>query len=591
MQLKNPFVFALLGILLIGGSIVPAMSQTATEEDVEPSLDVSFDQSSYNLNTPLIISGQIVGFVPNSEVGGSGSGIHDVVEINFLNHLGKLVGATGYEHTSQKIPLSYKIMLDEDGNFEKTVVLNSVLFNIGTYKAKVTAYQDKQLVGTYEFEIIPKDEIPEEELVEQDRISIELCKSTRADPLTRNVMEDLNLDRNIDCSGDNKFKTGDHLIVKGSINRDNTWHHTLAAPVYITIPYPKALVLDTSTHFHTTTGIPVKDSQETILRDLGLRVIPDQDGSFSAVFEIRPQVFITGSYAVEAAYIGNIAETTAFITDNTGTQTQPEFTVTTDKSEYLPGEIVRISGEIKNVFYFDDVRIVVDTPVSSGYACINQECITEKSQARVIPEQGDTTHTFSWDYNLPSSLAGIGEYKVRAGSAIGMADTSFIVVEDILTGQPSTSESSESSLVKKIIDKFNRIADSDILISLGQKNVEDSELLPRVIQGSLFTSARGQEASVNIQVSTPTGVCVVGQSSSCLVNDSTRKPGQIYEIVTIDDINYKIRYSGADVRLEKFSILPELDGTPIDIKDWNVKVIKEDQPSRFYYKVSYVNLE
>ena len=591
MQLKNPFVFTLLGILLIGGSIVPAMSQTATEEDVGPSLDVSFDQSSYNLNTPLIISGQIVGFVPNSEVGGSGSGIHDVVEINFLNHLGKFVGATGYEHTSQKIPLSYKIMLDEDGNFEKTVVLNSVLFNIGTYKAKVTAYQDKQLVGTYEFEIIPKDEIPEEELVEQDRISIELCKSTRADPLTRNVMEDLNLDRNIDCSGDNKFKTGDHLIVKGSLNRDNTWHHTLAAPVYITIPYPKALVLDTSTHFHTTTGIPVKDSQETILRDLGLRVIPDQDGSFSAVFEIRPQVFITGSYAVEAAYIGNIAETTAFITDNSGTQTQPEFTVTTDKSEYLPGEIVRISGEIKNVFYFDDVRIVVDTPVSSGYACINQECITEKSQARVIPEQGDTTHTFSWDYNLPSSLAGIGEYKIRAGSAIGMADTSFIVVEDILTGQPSTSEFSESSLVKKIIDKFNRIADSDILISLGQKNVEDSELLPRVIQGSLFTSARGQEASVNIQVSTPTGVCVVGQSSSCLVNDSTRKPGQIYEIVTIDDINYKIRYSGADVRLEKFSILPELDGTPIDIRDWNVQVIKEDQPSRFYYKVSYVNLE
>ena len=591
MQLKNPFVFTLLGILLIGGSIVPAMSQTATEEDVGPSLDVSFDQSSYNLNTPLIISGQIVGFVPNSEVGGSGSGIHDVVEINFLNHLGKLVGATGYEHTSQKIPLSYKIILDENGNFEKTVVLNSVLFNIGTYKAKVTAYQDKQLVGTYEFEIIPKDEIPEEELVEQDRISIELCKSTRADPLTRNVMEDLNLDRNIDCSGDNKFKTGDHLIVKGSLNRDNTWHHTLAAPVYITIPYPKALVLDTSTHFHTTTGIPVKDSQETILRDLGLRVIPDQDGSFSAVFEIRPQVFITGSYAVEAAYIGNIAETTAFITDNSGTQTQPEFTVTTDKSEYLPGEIVRISGEIKNVFYFDDVRIVVDTPVSSGYACINQECITEKSQARVIPEQGDTTHTFSWDYNLPTSLAAIGEYKIRAGSAIGMADTSFIVVEDILTGQPSTSEFSESSLVKKIIDKFNRIADSDILISLGQKNVEDSELLPRVIQGSLFTSARGQEASVNIQVSTPTGVCVVGQSSSCLVNDSTRKPGQIYEIVTIDDINYKIRYSGADVRLEKFSILPELDGTPIDIKDWNVKVIKEDQPSRFYYKVSYVNLE
>ena len=66
---------------------------------------------------------------------------------------------------------------------------------------------------------------------------------------------------------------------------------------------------------------------------------------------------------------------------------------------------------------------------------------------------------------------------------------------------------------------------------------------------------------------------------------------KIYEIVTIDDTNYKIRYSGADVRLEKFSILPELDATQIDIKDWNVQVIKDDQPSRFYYKISYVNLE
>ena len=32
-------------------------------------------------------------------------------------------------------------------------------------------------------------------------------------------------------------------------------------------------------------------------------------------------------------------------------------------------------------------------------------------------------------------------------------------------------------------------------------------------------------------------------------------------------------------------------GIQIDIQDWNVQVIKEDQPTRFYYKISYVNLE
>ena len=76
-----------------------------------------------------------------------------------------------------------------------------------------------------------------------------------------------------------------------------------------------------------------------------------------------------------------------------------------------------------------------------------------------------------------------------------------------------------------------------------------------------------------------------------MVSESTRKPGEIYKIVTIDEENYKIRYSGSDVRLEKFSILPESSGVPLDIAEWDVQVIKEDQPTRFYYKVSYVNLE
>ena len=153
------------------------------------------------------------------------------------------------------------------------------------------------------------------------------------------------------------------------------------------------------------------------------------------------------------------------------------------------------------------------------------------------------------------------------------------------------SSTSQQTIPKKVIEKFNRISDSDILISLDEKKIQDSELMPRVIQASLFTSARGQESDVNIQVSTSDGVCVIGQDTSCMVNESTRKPGAIYEIVTIDEQNYKIRYSGPDVRLEKFSVLPESSGIPIDIKNWNVQVIKDEQPTRFYYKVSYVNLE
>ena len=99
------------------------------------------------------------------------------------------------------------------------------------------------------------------------------------------------------------------------------------------------------------------------------------------------------------------------------------------------------------------------------------------------------------------------------------------------------------------------------------------------------------ESSVNLKITTSDGQCVIGQELNCLVSESTRKPGAIFAIVSIDDINYKIRYSGNDVRLEKFSIVPEESGSKININDWNVEIIKDEQPSRFYYKVSYVALE
>ena len=145
--------------------------------------------------------------------------------------------------------------------------------------------------------------------------------------------------------------------------------------------------------------------------------------------------------------------------------------------------------------------------------------------------------------------------------------------------------------VKKIIEKHNRITVSQVQISLDEKVSDEQTLLPRVIQGSLFTAARGDESSVNIQITTSAGDCVIGQDSGCAVNDSTRKPGSIYDEVQIDGKNYNVRYSGTDVRLEKFTIIPAESNTQIDMKNWSVSILIDDQPTKFYYKVSYVLLE
>ena len=52
MQLKNPLVFGLMAVLLIGGTVLPAMSQTT--EDVSQ-LELNLDKPVYDLNEKIII--------------------------------------------------------------------------------------------------------------------------------------------------------------------------------------------------------------------------------------------------------------------------------------------------------------------------------------------------------------------------------------------------------------------------------------------------------------------------------------------------------------------------------------------------------
>jgi len=84
--------------------------------------------------------------------------------------------------------------------------------------------------------------------------------------------------------------------------------------------------------------------------------------------------------------------------------------------------------------------------------------------------------------------------------------------------------------------------------------------------------------------------CIIGPDDDCLVKESTRKPGQIYDVVEVNGVVLNVRYSGPDVRLEKFSILPANTAFLPDAT-WNVEIIKDEQVSKFYYKITYKNLE
>ena len=330
------------------------------------------------------------------------------------------------------------------------------------------------------------------------------------------------------------------------------------------------------------------------LTEMDMKVYPDSEGNFYGVFDLRAGIFVDGIYKIKADYFGYKYEENFSVIDNSlKGGLAPEISIDFDKDEYIPGETVSISGKISNVYYYDPVSVIIETPDVSQINClVGQQCGFGNSEKKIRVSEGTEGATFYMNYKIPSGDSSVGKYNVIADTHFGEIKKSFFVLsESDVVGQISPPSSEIIPKTSKIIEKFNRIADTEIPIILTEKSSEDSILVPRVIQGSLFTSARGEESDVNLRITTTAGQCIIGQGSDCLVSESTRKPGAIYSIVSIDDVNYKIRYSGDDVRLEKFSILPENSNSKIDIDDWNVEIIKDEQPTRFYYKVSYVALE
>jgi len=586
MQVKNHLLFGLVAVLLIGGTVLPGMAQTETDE--EPSrITVNLDSTTYDLQQKITISGQVLDFTPSRT-----NPINDLVEVRFMDSSGKIPTTTYTDDgtlcdndvcmlSSSDQSFIFKLMPDQLGNFSFTTLLTSVLFDYDTYTVQASTYQSGTIKATTEFEIVAPEE--EEAAPEPERIVFETC-----DVVMQNIKQEL---ASTECSSSDDFLVGDTIVVKGKVTRENVSAGAIPEFITVSIPYPKAMILTSQGNFITSTSTPEVLVIKERLTDVVANILPDSEGNFSTSFYLRNGVFESGLYVVTSTYMGvTVEDTVRVIHDSMIGSGNAELIITTDKTEYNPGETVQISGQIMNTLLTDQITIYIESPDISAYNCAVIDCLVDNNEKKVIPETGLTQHDFSVTYELSSSEASIGAYIVRAATTVTPdTQTSFFVTEEssIVSVPPSDEE---LPALKKSIKKFNRISESEISITLDDMDT-DSELKPRVIQGSLFTTARGQEADVNIQVSTSDGSCIIGQDNSCMINESTRKPGAIYETVTIGEEKYKIRYTGTDVRLEKFSILPEASGSQIDIKDWNIQIIKDEQPTRFYYKVSYVNLE
>ncbi len=300
-------------------------------------------------------------------------------------------------------------------------------------------------------------------------------------------------------------------------------------------------------------------------------------GKFQTSFKLVPVVYKTGEYKIIAKYYNEKSQTVFKVDDRfvTGVDAPLILLVETDKDKYLSGETVKITGRTNKITSAFDVDITVSD--------------NSKSVPTPVTVRFDPSGSFNYDYKI-SDNAKLGSYTVTADTDFYTVSDTFEVVSELppVEIEEPTKETPTEPIPtpKKIVDKVNRVTKSSMQITIGEKSVENATFTPRVFDGLLRVNS-GDESAVNIKVTTEDGTCLIGQGSNCKITKSTRSDTSLYQIVNIDGTNLKVRYSGAGTILEKFTILPEdPDGTLPD-GNWNVEIIKNNQISRFYYKISY----
>jgi hypothetical protein len=327
------------------------------------------------------------------------------------------------------------------------------------------------------------------------------------------------------------------------------------------------------------------------------KALPDlsADGKFKTSLKLVTTAFKTGQYKISVKYYDAKVQTVFKVYNNfnVGVDTPLVLLMTTDKEKYLPGETVKISGRTSKIISVFDV----DVKITKGAELISDTTV-----------RFDQSGSFSHDYTIPQN-ANLGNYTVKADTDFDTTTTMFEVVSELPaetvtqstgesptettpsdTTEPTTETKQPKLTSEKIFDTVNRVTGSSIPVVLKEKNVENKTFVPTGFDGSLRVNV-GDESSVNIKVIANDGTCLIGQDSDCKVTKSTREGNSLYKTVKIGDTNLKVRYSGAGVKLEKFTILPDDSNGMIPDGKWNVEIIKDNQISRFYYKISYTSVQ
>ena len=173
---------------------------------------------------------------------------------------------------------------------------------------------------------------------------------------------------------------------------------------------------------------------------------------------------------------------------------------------------------------------------------VDGEVVSKKSQ---LFGTGQTQIIFNW--NVPTS-DGFVSYDIQG--VIELYDSEITTVPATLATHPKTITVSASEMPSL-----------EVIQSDGQ-----------ILADPALVYASNTDSNVRFTVTDPQGQCIIGGADECLVNDSTRGKRGGLESIPYGDQILRVRYSGSDNALERFSI------TSIDpiVGQWTVSLESED---------------
>ena len=322
-------------------------------------------------------------------------------------------------------------------------------------------------------------------------------------------------------------------------------------------------------------------------------VYPDNGGEFSSVFDLPIGVFKEGSYKVSALY-GPAKASVLFrmANDYVVSSSDPlSMSVSTDAKTYHPGQTVTISGGPNKIIFVENYKVSVYKTTGQEIDCGTAACGDHRGPITTI--RPGPTASFVHHFAIPEGSGAEGTYEVTAQSANWLERTTFEVVEDEQQQPPPQEEETAPPAPEVVITKHNRLPGSEFVIDARATDslVFDNATVgarPVSVSGSMLTTA-GEEQSVNLQVLSDDGTCLIGPSVSCIISGSTESRGGAYATVQLEDgTPLRVVYGGPDKRLEYFAIHTGAGQDYLPDVTWTVNVLKDEQVSRFYYKVAYM---